>query len=166
MNTLFYGLREGALTVAYNAIVVARGAMRRVVRPTTVGVRVVIPRGDQVVLVRHRGGRRPWALPGGGVNRFETLPEAALREAHEEAGCEARVERLLGVFHSFAEGMTNFTAVFVCTPLGEVQAPRGDLEIVDARYFSQQRLPEGTEQGSARRVAEYAAGENSMYGPW
>ncbi|MBC8077390.1 MAG: NUDIX hydrolase, partial [Chloroflexales bacterium] len=31
------------------------------------GVRIVAMRGDEVLLVRHRGGRTPWSLPGGGV---------------------------------------------------------------------------------------------------
>src|SRR6185503_8361749 len=50
-------------------------ALRRVVwgirRPVAVGVRTLIVRDGAVLLVRHRAGRAPWGLPGGGVDRYE-----------------------------------------------------------------------------------------------
>src|SRR5690348_11627137 len=90
--------------------------LRRVVwglsRPATVGVRALIVRGDTVLLVRHRAGRYPWGLPGGGVARYERLAEAAAREAYEETGAAVRIERLLGVYDSFHDGVSNYIAVF------------------------------------------------------
>jgi 8-oxo-dGTP diphosphatase len=166
MNNTILGLREGALTLAYNAILVARGGLRRLTRPSQVGVRILVPRADTVLLVRHRGGRRPWSLPGGGVNRGESLADAACREVHEEAGCEVAPDHLLGVYHAFYEGMSNYTIVFVCTPLGPAAAPEGDLEIVDARFFPVDDLPANTERGSLERIAEHARGERGLIAPW
>lgn len=166
MQHTLLGLREGALTIVYNAILVARGAMRQVLRPSEVGVRVVLTSGDSVALVRHRGGRRPWALPGGGVAKGETLAAAALREVREEAGCAAQLEGLLGLYHSFAGGMSNYIAVFICSSLGEVRAPAGDLEIVDARLFQRRDLPNNTDEGSLRRISEHGSGKRGIYGPW
>lgn len=166
MNNTIHGLREGALTLAYNAIMVARGGYRRLARPLQVGVRVLVPRGDAVLLVRHRGGSRPWALPGGGVAKGESLEEAARREVREEAGCAVAPGHLLGVYHAFYEGMTNYTAVFVCAPLGAAAAPDGDLEIVDARFFPLRDLPANTERGSLARIAEHARGERGLVAHW
>ncbi|HEU5130163.1 MAG TPA: NUDIX hydrolase [Glycomyces sp.] len=42
-------------------------------------------------------GERHWTLPGGGVEHAEDPFDAVLREVAEETGCEAAVERLLGV---------------------------------------------------------------------
>jgi 8-oxo-dGTP diphosphatase len=168
MQAVTHGLHEGALTLAYNAILYARSLSRRLLRPTTVGVRVlaVHPDHQRVLLVRHRGGARAWSLPGGGVDRRETLEHAAQRELREEAGCDAQAFGLLGIYFAYGDGMSNHIAVFHCVPHGPARPPRGDLEIVDARFFPQFDLPANTEYGSLRRIAELAAGLNGLYGEW
>jgi 8-oxo-dGTP diphosphatase len=166
MKSTLRGLREGALTLTYNTFLVARGLARRVRRPTEVGVRVLVARGDQVLLVRHRGGAAPWSLPGGGVGRNESLAGAAVREVREEAGCPVELQGLLGVYHAFFEGMSNHIAVFVCAPLAEPRPPVGDLEIVDARFFRRDALPAGIDRGSTLRIAEHARGERGLFRPW
>ncbi|HMQ31390.1 MAG TPA: NUDIX domain-containing protein [Chloroflexaceae bacterium] len=166
MNHVLHGLREGALTITYNLYLAARAAGRRLTAPTAVGVRVIAPRGDEVLLVRHRGGRFPWSLPGGGVGRHESLADSAVRELREEGGCPAEVAYLHGLYHSFGEGMNNFIAIFVCTPLGEARPPAADLEIVDARFFPARDLPATLDPGSRRRLEEFARGERGVSRPW
>lgn len=166
MNPTLFGLREGALTITYNLYLLARGVSRRLTAPTSVGVRVLAPRDDTVLLVRHRGGQWPWSLPGGGAEHREPLADTALRELREEAGCPGEVRHLHGVFHSFAEGMNNVITVFVCNPLGAARPPVGNLEIVDARFFPVADLPASLDPGSRRRVEEYTRGQSGLYGPW
>ncbi|MFJ7422674.1 NUDIX hydrolase [Streptomyces uncialis] len=53
----------------------------------------------RVLLAAHvpaKGGIN-WTLPGGGVEQAEDPFDAVIREVAEETGCEAVVERLLGV---------------------------------------------------------------------
>jgi ADP-ribose pyrophosphatase YjhB (NUDIX family) len=126
-------------------------------RPATVGVRAFVVRGDAVLLVRHRAGPRPWGLPGGGVARYERLAEAARREAFEETGVTVQVERLMGVYDSFHDGLSNYIVVFICAPLDEPHPPRS-LEIAEARYFPLDAPPDTIDPGSRRRMAEYHAG--------
>lgn len=55
--------------------------------------------GGRVLLARHvspRGGSN-WTLPGGGVEHAEDPIDTVIREVAEETGCDAVVERLLGV---------------------------------------------------------------------
>ena len=59
----------------------------RVIRPVTVGVRLILEKGQAVLLVKHTY-QYDWYLPGGGVKRGETLEGAARREAAEELGAE------------------------------------------------------------------------------
>jgi 8-oxo-dGTP diphosphatase len=52
---------------------------------------------DGRVLVAHHGPSGNWTLPGGRVEQAEDPFDAVLREVAEETGCDAVVERLLGV---------------------------------------------------------------------
>jgi len=53
----------------------------------------------QVLLARHvpPKGETNWTLPGGKVEHTEDPFDAVIREVAEETGCDAVVERLLGV---------------------------------------------------------------------
>ena len=53
----------------------------------------------RVLLVRHvsPAGETNWTLPGGKVEHAEDPFDAVIREVAEETGCDAVVERLLGV---------------------------------------------------------------------
>ncbi|MFW6721812.1 NUDIX hydrolase [Streptomyces sp. MAR4 CNY-716] len=55
--------------------------------------------GGRVLLARHVPPRGPgnWTLPGGRVEHAEDPFDAVVREVAEETGCDAVVERLLGV---------------------------------------------------------------------
>ncbi len=53
----------------------------------------------RVLLARHVSpkGESNWTLPGGRVEHGEDPFDAVIREVAEETGCNAEVERLLGV---------------------------------------------------------------------
>ena len=58
------------------------------VRPITMGARIILIKDGQIVLVKH-SYQNAWYLPGGGIKRNETLEQAIRREAAEE--CWARI---------------------------------------------------------------------------
>jgi ADP-ribose pyrophosphatase YjhB (NUDIX family) len=74
-----------------------------------VGVAAVIPREDEVLLVRR--GRNPsqgeWSLPGGLVELGEPLPEALHRELREELSIEVRILGLVGVYDRIVKDVNN-----------------------------------------------------------
>ncbi|MCU0493260.1 MAG: NUDIX domain-containing protein [Chloroflexaceae bacterium] len=159
-------VRDRLLTTTYNLAIVVRDVVRRILRPTEMGVRALVVRGDEVLMICHRGGSTPWSLPGGGVKAGETLEDAARREVMEEAGCPVRVERLHGMYHNFSEGFNNYVAVYLCTPLGEASPPVGSLEIRTAQFVSLRELPDTTEKGSRRRVMEFLHGRAGLSEGW
>jgi ADP-ribose pyrophosphatase YjhB (NUDIX family) len=135
---------------------------RRIMRPITVGVRALVVADNQVLLVRQHGHDH-WVLPGGGVERGETLREAAIREAREETGCRVEAERLLGMYSTRHQGMTNHVAVYVCRPLSPPR-PRLNIEIAEARYWPLDALPASAHRMVQQRLSEYAAGAQGLDG--
>jgi 8-oxo-dGTP diphosphatase len=158
-------IEQAALGPIYRLAIWLRSGVWRLRQPTLIGVRALIVHDGAVLLIRHRSGKQPWALPGGGVERNERLVEAARREAREETGAPIRVEQLLGLYERFGDRISNYVGVFVCTPLGEPRPPRS-LEIAEARFFPLDRLPASADAGTRRRVAEYLAGERGVARLW
>jgi 8-oxo-dGTP diphosphatase len=159
-------IERALLRPIYALVMRLRDIAWHVRRPMLVGVRALIVRDGQVLLIRHRSGAKPWALPGGGAERYERLAEAARREAREETGADVQVDELLGIYDRFGGGVTNYVAVFVCTaPAGDPRPPRS-LEIAEARFFPLRALPAGADAGTRRRVAEYLAGERGIARLW
>jgi ADP-ribose pyrophosphatase YjhB (NUDIX family) len=132
-------------------------------RPITVGVRVLLLREEGVLLVRHTY-QDGWYLPGGGVQRGETLAEAAGREAAEEVGAALGALSLLGVYTNTYEGKSDHIAVFACdefTLSGET-----DGEIERYAFYRLDELPADASPGTRRRVDEYLAGGPAQARRW
>lgn len=133
-------------------------------RPIRMGVRVLMIRDGKVWLVRHtyQGG---WFLPGGGLNKNETLDEAAHREAWEETGAKLGTLTMMGAYSNFVEWKSDHTVVFVCREFEFTGKPDG--EIAELREFDLNHLPQDISQGHRRRLLEFQAGiENPQFGTW
>lgn len=148
----------------FPVVLFVRKCVRLIIRPITVGVRALVIENDQVLLVRMHASDQ-WELPGGGVKRGESLRKAAEREAREETGCRVRAERLLGVYFSLHEGMSNHVAVFVCHPLSPPTNTL-NIEIAEARYWPIGALPPHAAGTLSRRLAEYLSGAQGIDGMW
>ncbi|MDK1080354.1 MAG: NUDIX domain-containing protein [Anaerolineae bacterium] len=62
---------------------------------------VVLINDRKVSLIeRHRNGRHYFVFPGGGVDRGESMQEAAIREMEEETGLRVTIVRKLAEIHS------------------------------------------------------------------
>ncbi len=132
-------------------------------RPHTTGVRVMLVRDGRILLVRHTY-RPHWHMPGGGVDRGETLEQAAKREAREEVGATMGAVQLLGVYSNFWNRRTDHVAVFVCEDFTVTE--EHDWEIAEIRWFPLDTLPPDASSGTSRRLAEYLAGERPGFGLW
>lgn len=134
-------------------------AAYRQTRGMTLGTRTLVlkEQAAEVLLVRH-GYAPGWLLPGGGVERGETLVDAAIRELREEAGIVAEEEPVLhGIFLNDAQFRGDHVACFVLRRFraeGFVAGP----EIAEARFFPVTGLPERTTPGTRRRIAEVLEG--------
>lgn len=132
-------------------------------RPHAAGVRVLLVRDGRVLLVKH-SYRPDWHFPGGGVDRYETLEQAARRESREEVGATLGAVSLMGVYSNFWNRRTDHVAVFVCEDFSVTE--EHDWEIAEIRWFPLDQMPADLSPGSARRLAEYRAGERPGFGRW
>lgn len=133
-------------------------------RPVRMGVRVVMIQEGKVWLVRHTY-LPGWFLPGGGLDRGETLEEAARREAREETGGELKDVTLLGVFTNFIQWKTDHTAVFLCGDF--TITGKSDGEIAEVRSFSLNALPKETYISHRNLLEKYRSGTlSSNFGEW
>jgi 8-oxo-dGTP pyrophosphatase MutT (NUDIX family) len=133
-------------------------------RPKALGVRVMLIRDGQVLLVRQTY-IPGWYMPGGGVNRGETLEQAARREAYEEIGAQMGMLTLLGVYTHFGEHKSDHNALFHCTDFTFNE--KHDSEIAEVRFFPLDALPEGLMTGHRRRLEEYRSGVTiPQFGEW
>jgi ADP-ribose pyrophosphatase YjhB (NUDIX family) len=130
----------------------------------TLGVRTLVLDGDQLLLVRVHGRSR-WHMPGGAVNRNETIAEAARRETREESGCEVEIERLLGMYFTNWSWKSDHVAVFVARAQSPI-ALRLNIEIAEARYFPLTALPGNLEPTVRLRLDEYKKNAAGLYGDW
>lgn len=105
----------------------------------------------RVLLVRHSYGSRLWAFPGGGLARGEDPLAGACREFTEELGCGVTAPLKLGTLEENFHGARNVAHVFTGLIAGE---PRPDMrEIVDARFFAPDSLPQGLSRTVGPRLA-------------
>lgn len=137
----------------------------RVLRPVTLGVRIVLVRDGQVVLIRHTY-QEGWHLPGGAIERGEMPRAAAIREAREEAGAYLSAPpQLLGVYSSFGEGHSNHVLTYVSESF-RLETPTDRWEIAELKLYPIKQLPQGTTAGTRRRVQEFLTGGGPYSGAW
>jgi 8-oxo-dGTP pyrophosphatase MutT (NUDIX family) len=128
--------------------------------PYTLGVRVIVEDGaKRVLLVRH-SYLSGWYLPGGGVDRGETMVEAARREVLEEAGVAASAPpRLLNVYLNEEATGRDHVGLFHLESWVEADTfLRPNAEIVEAAFFESQAMPDDLSKATARRLAEFRSG--------
>jgi 8-oxo-dGTP pyrophosphatase MutT (NUDIX family) len=130
----------------------------RLTRGLTLGTRTVVIDGEaRVLLVRHTYAPG-WLLPGGGVERGETIFGSARRELREEAAIIAEEEpQLHGLFLNEANFKGDHVAVLVLRQFQQ-EPFKPTVEIAEARFFPADALPEGTTGGTRRRIAEVVGG--------
>src|SRR5262249_37605734 len=127
----------------------------RIVRGMTLGVRgVVLDSDNKVFLVKH-SYVAGWHLPGGGVEVGETFMEALTRELAEEGRIVPSAKpELHGLFFNSHVSRRDHVAVYIVRRFSQDRLPEPNHEIVACGFFAASALPEGTTEGTRRRIAE------------
>jgi 8-oxo-dGTP pyrophosphatase MutT (NUDIX family) len=131
----------------------------RIAQPRQRGVKCVLTRGDEVLLVRHTYGPRDrWELPGGGVKRREEPAAAARREAREELGLDMDDWTLHGDLFERIDRKRDRLWCY-SAPIGDRAIALDAAEIAEARWFPRDGLPANAHR-YVRRILALADGRS------
>lgn len=125
----------------------------------TLGVRGVLVRDGQVLLVRH-SYVPGWYFPGGAVDGGEAVGEALRREMQEEVGVVlSGPPKLFGIYRNVAADRRDHVALFVCPAWEQPAPPRvPNLEIVAWAMVPVTALPEDATAATRARLDEVLNG--------
>lgn len=146
-------IRNRLLRTAYRAGYPLAHTYWRLAAPRMTGVKCVLTRADEVLLVRHTyGPRGRWELPGGGVKRNEEPSAAARRETREELGVDITDWRPLGDLFERIDGKRDTLWCFSAS-VGDREIETNGAEIAEARWFRLDALPSDAHRYVARILA-------------
>lgn len=119
----------------------------------TLGVRALIIKDDQVLLVRHTY-LKGWYLPGGGVDHSESPIQGIIREVREEVGgMVIEPIRLLAVYYNDKLGWDDYVLLYEVKL--SYQQGQHDHEIAEVRWFNIHHLPEEISSSTRKRIDEH-----------
>jgi ADP-ribose pyrophosphatase YjhB (NUDIX family) len=129
-------------------------------RPMTLGVRAMVLNEAErtVFLVRHTYVPG-WYLPGGGVERGETMIQSVVKELREEGNIELTGEpSLAGIYFNNRASPRDHVALYIVRQFRQTAPRLPDREIAECGFFPLDALPEGTTASTRRRIAEVLEG--------
>jgi 8-oxo-dGTP pyrophosphatase MutT (NUDIX family) len=121
----------------------------------TLGPRaIVVNAQNQVLLVKHTY-TADWYLPGGGVNKGESVQAALTRELMEELGLSlAAPAEFFGIYHNTHHlGTDDFPVIYIVRHylIGDASSP----EIEQKAWFDYDKLPTSVSPATRRRLTEF-----------
>lgn len=133
--------------ITHRIFILTRGLM--------LGVRAAcFDEAGRIFLVRH-GYMPGWYMPGGGVERGESVPEALAKELREEGNLEiVGKPDLVQIYHQKSRVSRHGHVVFYRVDVRQTAPRKPDWEIVESGFFALDALPEGTTQATLRRLKE------------
>ena len=128
-------------------------------RPMTLGVRAVIEDdAGRILLVRHTYVKG-WYFPGGGVETGQTMHRAMAQELFEEVNIGDMGEvRLFNVYLNRNISKRDHVGLYICRNWSDRKQFVANNEIAEIGFFARDDLPEGTTNGTRKRLAEIFEG--------
>jgi ADP-ribose pyrophosphatase YjhB (NUDIX family) len=102
-------------------------------------IAVIIPRDDEILLVKHvKDDRQYWLIPGGGLNFGETIEECARREIKEETNKDIKIIKLLFLSESVSKDYERHLINLFF--LGHVINPEDELRVNEDERIKEARF--------------------------
>jgi 8-oxo-dGTP pyrophosphatase MutT (NUDIX family) len=128
-------------------------------RGMTLGARALIFDGDgRVFLVKH-SYVSGWHMPGGGVEKGETILAALERELREEGNIEVSEPPLLhAIYFNKRISRRDHVALYIVRQFRQIGPPEPNYEIIAHGFFATDELPADTSRATRERIAEVLTG--------
>ena len=130
-------------------------------RGYNVGVGGAVVKDERLLLVRRASayGKGNWQIPGGFIERTETMEDAVVREVEEEAGVTACPRGILAIRNRLFDGSNSTYVVFLMDWISGSPRPDG-IETDRAEWFSLEEIRALKSRPSINlALAEAALGE-------
>lgn len=117
---------------------------------------VLVVNGDSVLLIKRKYPPLGWAIPGGMIDLYEKVEDAAARELLEETGISVKASELhlLGVYSDPARDFRGHIASTVYYIKGDFDTIAGD-DAAEAEYFPLDNLPENIAFDHRQVISDY-----------
>ena len=128
-------------------------------RPLTVGARAMVIDGQgRIFLIKH-SYVEGWHLPGGGVEKGESVGEALAREFVEEGKVrQTGAPRLHAAYFNKRVSRRDHVALYIVREFIQEKPPVPNHEIIEHGFFAREALPEDTSRATRARIAEVFEG--------
>jgi ADP-ribose pyrophosphatase YjhB (NUDIX family) len=136
-----------------------RTLLGRYSRKMTLGVRaLIIDDASRVFLIKH-SYVSGWHMPGGGVEKGETLLTALERELREEGNIEVSEPPMLhAVYFNNRDSPRDHVALYIVRQFRQVAPPQPNYEIIAHGFFATDELPAETTRATRKRIEEVLTG--------
>ncbi len=117
---------------------------------------------EGIILIKRKNPPHGWALPGGFVDRGESLEEAAVREAKEETSLDIKLKNQ---FHTYSDPKRDprkhtISTVYVATAQGK---PIAQDDAQDIRIFTEEEINFRLAFDHQKILADYFKQKNDYY---
>lgn len=121
------------------------------------------------ILLQLRTDKHLWGLPGGAVEKGESVEQASKREVTEETGLQVEVDSLLGIYSAYFDSYPNGDKAQTITTMFIFKMVKGELIVGDAeetlavKFFSQENLPKIANQQHKDAIQDYFSNKRGVY---
>ena len=154
----FHHCEEKSVTLVKKMV---KDAMVPTTKNFIVGVGAVVRNGEQILVVKDRFSAG-YKLPGGYIDKNESIKEAVKREVFEETGIDVEFESILNIghFRNGQFGASNLYIVCTAKPFTKEISINDLSEIADAKWINPEDFLNSKEVNNYNKSVVQAALEN------